>query len=269
MRPVTAPLPCAVVTGACSGIGREIARRLAARGDLALVLVSENRERLEAVARELFTARGTQVHPIVCDLARPEAAREVHAAVDALGIAVEALIVNAGMFFFGEVADADPRKANVMLQLHVVTPSLLCTLFARDMRAQRRGRIMLTSSISAWRAFPGIAYYGSTKTYLRTFAAALRSELAPYGITVTTLAPGATDTGLYDPTVVDMERARRFGVMMDAGKVAEAGLRAMFTGKAECVPGPFNRAATVAMRLVPQRLIDLVRRRAPWLPVAG
>lgn len=264
---MTAVVPAAVVTGACSGIGRELARRLAKRGDHALVLVSENRERLEAVAQELFAAHGTIVHAIVCDLARPEAASEVHAAVTALGVDVDVLVVNAGMYFFGEVADADPVKANVMLQLHVVTPSLLCTLFARDMRTKRRGRIMLTSSISAWRAFPGIAYYGGTKTYLRTFAAALRSELGPYGVTVTTLAPGATDTALYDPTVVDMDRARRFGVMMDAGKVADAGLRAMFAGKAECIPGPFNRVATIAMALVPQFVIDLVRRRAPWLPV--
>ncbi|MCC6766883.1 MAG: SDR family NAD(P)-dependent oxidoreductase, partial [Deltaproteobacteria bacterium] len=219
-----APPLCAVVTGACSGIGREIARRLAARGDYALVLVSENRERLDAIAGEIFVAHGTLVHPVVCDLARPESAGELHAAVCALGVDVDVLVVNAGMFFFGEVADAEPAKANVMLQLHVVTPSLLCTLFARDMRARRRGRIMLTSSISAWRAFPGIAYYGGTKTYLRTFAAALRSELAPYGVTVTTLAPGATDTGLYDPTVVDMDRARRFGVMMDPGEVADAAL---------------------------------------------
>lgn len=264
---MAAPLPAAVVTGACSGIGREIARRLAARGDHALVLVSENRARLEAVAQELFAAHGTIVHPIVCDLARPEAASELHAAVGALGLDVDVLVVNAGMYFFGEVADADPVKANVMLQLHVVTPSLLCTLFARDMRTKRRGRIMLTSSISAWRAFPGIAYYGGTKTYLRTFAAALRSELGPYGVTVTTLAPGATDTALYDPTVVDMDRARRFGVMMDAGEVADIGVRAMFAGKAECIPGPFNRLATIGMALVPQWVIDLVRRRAPWLPV--
>jgi short-subunit dehydrogenase len=221
--------------------------------------VSENRERLDTIASEIFAARGTIV--------QPAAAGELHAAVAALGVAIDVLVVNAGMFFFGEVADADPGKANALLQLHVVTPSLLATFFTRDMRARRRGRILLTSSISAWRAFPGIAYYGSSKTYLRAFAAALRSELAPYGVTVTCLAPGATDTGLYDPTVVDMDRARRFGVMMDPGKVAEAGLRALFAGKAECVPGVFNRLAAVAMRLVPQRVIDLVRRRAPWLPM--
>ena len=113
------------MTGACSGIGREIARRLAARGGHTLVLVSENRARLETTVQELFAAHGTPVYPVVCDLARPEAAGELHAAVAALGVAVEVLIVNAGMFFFGEVADADPGKANALLQLHVVTPSLL------------------------------------------------------------------------------------------------------------------------------------------------
>ena len=261
------PIPpqYAVVTGACSGIGREIARRLGARG-YALVLVSENRERLAAITAEIFAAHGTIVHPIVCDLARPEAAGELCAAVRALGVDVDVLVINAGMFFFGEVADADPARANALLQLHVVTPSLLCTLVARDMRMRRRGRILLMSSLSAWRAFPGIAYYGASKTYLRSFARALRSELAPYGVTVTCLAPGATDTGLYDPTVVPIERARRFGVMMDAGKVADAGLRALFAGKAECVPGITNRLATILMVLVPQWVIDVVRRRAPWLP---
>jgi short-subunit dehydrogenase len=257
---------CAVVTGACSGIGREIARRLAVRG-YALVLVSERPTGLAAIAAELFAAHGTLVHTIVCDLARPEAAGELHRAVAALGVAVDVLVINAGMFFFGEVADADPGKANALLQLHVGTPSLLCTHFGRDMRARHSGRILLLSSISAWRAFPGIAYYGGSKTYLRAFASALRSELAPYGVTVTTLAPGATDTGLYDPTVVDMDRARRFGVMMDPGKVADAGLRALFAGRSECVPGIFNRLSTIAMMLMPQRVIDLVRRRAPWLPV--
>ena len=261
-------VPYALVTGACSGIGREIARRLAARGH-GLVLVSERPEALGAIADELRAKHPTRVHTVASDLARPEAAGELHAGVRALDVEVDVLVANAGMFFFGEVADADPARANALLQLHVVTPSLLCTHFARDMRARRRGRILLTSSISAWRSFPGIAYYGSSKAYLRAFAAALRSEIAPYGVTVTCLAPGATDTGLYDPRTVPVERARRFGVMMDAGTVADAALAALFAGRAECVPGAFNRVATLAVRLVPQRVIDVVRRRAPWLPIAN
>jgi short-subunit dehydrogenase len=153
-----------------------------------------------------------------------------------------------------------------MLQLHVVTPSLLCTRFAPGMRARRRGHVLIVSSISAWRDIPGIAYYGSTKKYLRGFARALRSELGPYGVNVTCLCPGATATGFYDPRVVPVDLARRLGVMSDADSVARAGIEAMFRGDAECVPGALARAMATAAAATPQPLVDWIRRRAPWLP---
>jgi short-subunit dehydrogenase len=149
-----------------------------------------------------------------------------------------------------------------------VTPSLLCTLFGRDMRTRGRGHILIVSSISAWRDFPGISYYGSSKKYLRGFARALRSELGVYGVNVTCLAPGATATALYDPAVVNVDRARRLGVMMDADRVAAAGVRAMLAGRAECTPGLLNRVMAVLAAATPQFVVDLARRRAPWLPRA-
>ena len=258
-------LRVALVTGACSGIGRAIARRLGSLG-YEMVLVSDRAEPLAQVAQEIREASGAEAHTIPLDLARPEAAGELHRAVEALGLEVDILVNNAGFFFFGEAADAPLSKANAMLQLHVVTPSLLCSRFARDMRARRKGHILVVSSISAWRDFPGISYYGSSKKYLRGFARALRSELSVYGVNVTCLAPGATATGLYDPDVVPVERAKRYGVMMDAETVADAGLRAMFAGKAECVPGALTRAMAVGAALTPQFVIDAIRRRAPWLP---
>jgi short-subunit dehydrogenase len=251
----------ALVTGACSGIGRELARGLARRGH-DLVVVSERREALEEIAAEL-RAR-VAVLPLVVDLARPEAAEEVYLA--ARGIEVEILINNAGMFFFGEAVDAAPARANAMLQLHVITPSLLCTRFGRDLRARGRGHILIVSSISAWRDFPGISYYGSSKNYLRGFARALRSELGVYGVNVTCLLPGATATALYDPKVIPVELGKRLGIMMSPEEVAEAGLRAMFAGKAEHTPGLLTRAMAVAAALTPQPVIDIIRRQAPWLP---
>lgn len=230
-----------------------------------LVLVSNRPAELEAVAEKIGQAYGVAVQAIACDLARPEAAEELYRSVREKRIEVDILVSNAGLFFFGEAVDASPEQARAMLQLHVVTPSLLCTRFGRDMRERGRGHILLVSSISAWRDFPGISYYGSSKKYLRGFARALRSELGVYGVNVTCLAPGPTATGLYDTTSVPVQRARRLGIMMDADAVAEAGLSAMFARRAEHIPGLLNRALTLCAALAPQPAIDYLRRRAGWL----
>jgi uncharacterized protein len=264
---VTTPAGRALVTGGCSGIGRAIAAQLARRG-YGLVLVSHQADALAATAAALGAAHGVDVDTIVMDLARPEAAAALHARVRRDGRDLDVLVNNAGMFFFGEAADASPERAIQMLQLHVVTPSLLCTLFGRDLRARGRGHILIVSSISAWRDFPGISYYGSSKKYLRGFARALRRELGVYGVNVTCLAPGATATALYDPAVVNVDLARRLGIMMDPDRVAAAGVRAMLAGHAECTPGLLNRAMAVLAAATPQPVVDLVRRRAPWLPRA-
>jgi short-subunit dehydrogenase len=196
----------------------------------------------------------------------PAAAEELFAAVHARGLSIDILVSNAGFFFFGEAVDAALPQANAMLQLHVVTPSLLCTLFGRPMRARRRGHILLVSSISAFRDVPSIGYYGSSKKYLRGFAASLRSELGVYGVNVTCLTPGATATALYDPNVVPVDLATRLGVMMDAKEVAAAGLQALFERRAECIPGRMNRLLAHTAALLPQAVIDAARRHAPWLP---
>jgi short-subunit dehydrogenase len=254
----------ALVTGACSGIGRAIAEQLGARG-YELILVSHQPEALRRAADDIQSRHRTNTHVIVCDLARPEAAAALESDVRALGLEVDILVSNAGIFFFGEIADADPARANAMLQLHVVTPSLLCTLFTRGMRERRKGHVLLVSSISAWRDFPGIGYYGASKKYLRGFARSLRSELGVYGVNVTCLAPGATATALYDPKVVPVELARKLGVMMDPDTVAAAGLEALFAREPECMPGALTRLMTAAAVITPQPVIDLLRRRAPWL----
>ncbi len=263
--------PClavALVTGACSGIGRAFALRLGELG-YELILVSNRPTELSATAQEIRTLHGVAVHTLAWDLARPDAALEIYGEVQGKGLAVDILVSNAGIFFFGEAVDASPERAKAMLQLHVVTPSLLCTHFGRDMRKRGRGHILVVSSISAWRDFPGIAYYGASKKYLRGFARSLRSELGVYGVNVTCLMPGPTATNLYDTDVVPVERAKRLGVMMDPATVADAGLRAMFAGRAEHIPGWLSRAMAWLSVVVPQWMIDLLRRRAPWLPKRG
>ncbi len=195
-------LKVALVTGACSGIGLELSKILGSLG-YTLILASNRAAALDEVAASLRAQHGVAAHPVAIDLARAEAAGELCAAIEALGIEVDILVNNAGMFFFGEVADADPARANALLQLHVVTPSLLCTRLTRGMRERGRGQVLMVSSISAWRDFPGIGYYGSSKKYLRGFACSLRSELGPYGVNVTCLSPGATACEPHECAAVD------------------------------------------------------------------
>jgi len=268
VRRADAELSTALVTGACSGIGLAIARELAALG-YALVLVSNRPRELAETAAELEKSHGVEAHTVVMDLARPEAAHELDAEVERRGLIVDILVNNAGIFFFGEVADTDPARVTTLLTLHVVTPSLLARYFGRRMRERGRGHLLFVSSISAWNDFPGIALYGSSKRYLKSFALALRSELRVWGVNVTVLAPGATATGLYEPGVVDFARAKRFGVMTGPEPVARAGLEAMFRRRAVVIPGLLSKLFAWGAALTPRWVIDLVRRRAPWLGRPG
>lgn len=257
MRRADDTLKVALVTGACSGIGLAFARRLAGLG-YELVVVSQRDAPLAAVARELADAHGVKVHPIVMDLARTDAANELFAATRWLGVDVDILVNNAGMLMEGPIVDADPARAGALLTLHVVTPSLLATLFGKEMKARKRGHILFVSSISAWRELPTIGYYGTSKRYVRSFAHVLRDELLHHGVGVTCVAPGATATGFYDDKTREM--GERTGVMVDPDFVAEAALSAMFRGEGEIVPGVGAKLMAAAMAAAPGPLLRLANR---------
>ncbi|MBN1629237.1 MAG: SDR family NAD(P)-dependent oxidoreductase, partial [Thermoleophilia bacterium] len=215
-----------LVTGACSGIGLAIARELARRGHW-LIMVSNRDTELVAAARELEAEYQVDAQTIQMDLAHPEAARVLYDEVICRGLEVDILVSNAGIFFFGDVIDTEPDRIQTMMQLHVVTPSLLAQYFGRDMAARRRGRIAFVSSISGWREFPGIAYYSSSKRFLRGFASALREELREHGVSVTCVAPGAVATSLYDGTGIPVPLAVKYGIMKDPAGVAKAAVRGL------------------------------------------
>jgi hypothetical protein len=266
VRPATdAARDWALVTGACSGIGLELARGLAERGH-PLVMVSNRERELGEAAEALRGAHGVQIHTVVMDLARADAAEALYAEVKARNVEPGVLINNAGMLLFGEVAETDPGKLDALLQLHVVTPTLLARRFGADMRARRSGHILIVSSISAWRPFPGIALYGASKRYLRDFADALRAELAVWGVHVTCLAPGAVATGLYDSRV-NVDLAKRVGVMVEPAFVARAGLEGLFARRARVVPGLGAKGMAFGMALCPGWLVGLLRRRTGLLPM--
>lgn len=254
----------ALITGGSSGIGLEFAHLLGQRG-YALLLVSNQAETLEQLRHDLTQRYTVRVEVYCLDLSYHWAAQDVFDHCQKQQFHIEILINNAGFFFFGQAVDADDHKAIDMMTLHMITTARLCSLFGRQMRERKQGYILNTSSISAYKAFPGISYYGSTKAFIKSFTRSLHTELKMYGVHVTCLSPGATATNLYDPNVIDVEMGKKFGIMMDARQVAQAGLNGLFKNKASVIPGFTTKAMLFLALLTPQWVIYQLRLRVKWL----
>jgi short-subunit dehydrogenase len=250
----------ALVTGASSGIGADLARQLARKGH-DLVLVARRQGALEELARELEQA-GAVSTVIAMDLARPEAAARLVGEIEARGQTLDVLIDNAG---FGDAADfavAEPGRLMQMLQLNVVALTQLTRLVVPGMLARRRGRIMLVGSTAAFQPGPGMAVYFATKAFVLSLGEALAEELRGTGVTVTTLCPGATATGFAAAANARNRRLfkRRLAHVMSSAEVAEQGCRALLAGRPVVVTGALNKVMTATTHLVPRRLLLRVTR---------
>lgn len=251
------PQSFALVTGASSGIGRHIALELAARG-YGLAAVSNQPELLKELKEEVERANGVPVHTLNANLADPGAAQHVYNWCRSLGLRVDVLVNNAGILIFGEVTGVAPERASTLLQLHMHTPAMLCRLFGADMQARGSGHILNLSSTSAVMPYPVISLYGPSKTFLRAFSRALRTELRPHGVRVCCLMPGATATSLFDVHQVNTALAIRLRIMTHPDRVARRGVRALFAGRAECVPGFLNKLTVWFLPWLPHALIGLI-----------
>lgn len=249
----------ALVTGASSGIGWHISKELAQRGYY-IVAVSNQPEQLEALKKELEHTYLISVVLLNMDLARAGAAKEVFDYCDTNQLEVEVLVNNAGMLVLGEAVRIDYQKAADIIQLHVTTPALLCHLFGQKMISAKKGYILNVSSISAVMPYPIISFYGSSKTFLRFFTRALRTEMKSDKIKVTCLLPGATATALYDTHNVNIPLAMKLGLMKKPEYVARAGVNALFAEQAECIPGVLNKLVVLLLPIVPHIVIEWINR---------
>jgi uncharacterized protein len=249
----------ALVTGASSGIGRHISIELAQRG-YSIIAVSNQPEQLNILKNELESAFGISVHPININLSLADAGKRVFDYCETNGLEAEILVNNAGMLTIGEVITVDYQRASDLLQLHVVTPALLCQLFGKKMAACKSGYILNISSISAVMPYPTISFYGPSKTFVRSFSRALRTEMMSQGVKVTCLLPGATATALYEGRKVNIPLAMKMGVMKKPEAVAKAGVKALFNGRAECIPGTLNKLVVYLLPLIPAFVIVWIYR---------
>lgn len=250
----------ALITGASSGIGLRLAHALARRGH-PLVIVSDRADELTGTAEDLREAYGVEVHPLVQDLAVPGAADAVVEACDAAGLQVGLLVNNAGVLITGPFVEQAPERIKRLMGLHTTTVVELCHRFGARFAGRREGGILTVSSIAARMPYPVISLYGPSKAFLHQFTLALRQELRPEGVRVTTVLPGATDTALYADHAVDRRLALRLGVMQPPERVAEAAVRAWERDRAVVVPGFLNAVIWNLLPMVPYALIAAVYRR--------
>lgn len=244
--------PATVITGASSGIGEALARRLAAQEKQTLVLVARRQDKLAALAAELKTAHGAHVETIVLDLEVPGAAAQLLADVEARGLAIDTLINNAGFGLNNLFADMPLDRIQGMMQLNMVALTELCHGVLPGMRLRRQGRIMNIASVAAFQACPRFAVYGATKAYVLMFSEALDAEERKHGIHVTAVCPGATATEFHD---VAGNHGTLAAKMMDTAEtVADSALSALNAGRPVVVTGLLNKPLPFFIRLMPRRL---------------
>lgn len=249
----------ALVTGASAGIGRELAG-LFARDRWRVVLVARDAERLRALAAELETQGSPQAVALPWDLAAPGAAAALARELEARGLAIDALVNNAGFGTVGPFAEADPDATDRMILLNVGSLTALTRALLPGMAARRRGAILNVASTAAFQPGPLMAVYYATKAYVLSFSEALSNELADSGVTVTALCPGPTATEFQRRAGMDASKAERLGWMMTARAVALAGYRGMLRGTRLVIPGFANFLIAESVRFTPRALVLRVAR---------
>lgn len=235
------PRPLAVVTGASSGIGFELARKLAEVG-YDVVVTSSDREKLTHAANEIQSEHpNAQVEIVQADLTRADAVQKLYETVQSLGRPVDILAANAGVGAWGDFADETSLEQEIaLINLNVTSQVHLIKLFARDMVNRASGDILITSSIAGIMPAPHMAVYAASKAFLRSFGEAIRQELKDRNVNVTVLMPGPTDTDFFDRAEMQESKVAQSS-KQDPEEVAEAALRALAEGSDHVITGLKNK----------------------------
>lgn len=243
----------AVITGASSGIGAELARVFAARG-YSLVLTARRHERLEALAEEIQLAHRVQVEAMALDLEDREAPQDLVEMLRDRGVRVHTLVNNAGFGLRGNFATLPFERQIAMIDLNVRALTALSRLMLPGMLEQGRGGILNVASTAAFQAGPFMAVYYATKAFVLSFSEALHEEAEPRGVTVTALCPGPTESEF--SATADLESSKLFKQgTMSAAEVARMGVDGYEAGKAIVVTGTTNWLGTLGAKFLPRAMI--------------
>jgi uncharacterized protein len=247
--------PFAIVTGASTGIGYELAKCCVEDG-FDLMVVADEPE-IHRAARDL-QAMGAKVDALQADLAQPEGVEKLYAAVG--GRPVDALLANAGRGLGKGFLDQNFEDVLRVVNTNITGTIYLIQKIGRDMRARKRGQILITGSIAGF--IPGTyqAVYNASKAFLDSFSFALRAEMKDSGVTVTCLMPGATETEFFARADM-LDTAVGQGKKDDAADVARTGFKAMRNGEGDVVSGWHNKLQSAIANLTPASVLAEAHRK--------
>ena len=256
---MTASKSYALVTGASSGIGYQYARILAEKG-YNLLIISNEADALEEKKQQLEQDYKVEVKSLVCDLGVQHAAKELYDWCKTQQLEIEVLINNAGVYHDRDFLADSVAFNEMILNLHVTTPSMLIYYFAQDMVERHKGYILNMSSVTSEIAVQRLATYSATKSYLKNFSRSVHIELYHKGVYVTAVRPGAVNTGLYNISNGATKAGMIIGYITTPERLARRGIRALFNKRAQVTPGFWNHILIFLVSLLPTCLLRLIRR---------
>jgi short-subunit dehydrogenase len=247
----------ALVTGASAGIGAALARELAAHG-AKLILTARRQDRLQALAAEL-TPKGAEVRIVAADLNDPAAPQKIYDATEGAGLAVDILVNNAGLGQYGAFAQSEITQELSQVRVNCEAMVRLSRLFVPRMVERRRGWVLVLASTASFQPVPYISTYAATKAFDRFFALGLAAEVARFGVKVTALCPGSTESEFFDVAHASAFKGRP---MQPAPEVARLAVAALVRGQRTLIPNFNSRLTAFLVRFVPVGLITYFIEKA-------
>lgn len=245
----------ALITGASSGIGRELTR-LFAKDGYNLILVGRDEESLNQHAYNLSNQYGTQTTIINKDLTDPDAPNQIYAETTSKGTQIDVLVNDAGFGEYGLFAtETDIQKELNVVQVNAVALMHLTKLYLRDMVDRNEGKILMLGSEVSVSPNPMMAVYGATKAFIKSFSEAIRNELKDTNVTVTVLMPGATNTNFFKVAGAENAKGADPSKTADPAEVAKEGYEALMSGKDHVVAGWMNKARVAMAHVLPDPFV--------------
>jgi hypothetical protein len=249
----------ALITGASSGIGLELAKIHASKGDN-LVLVARNESSLNKLKEDILKSAKVDITIICKDLSKLDAAKELYQEIKSQNLSVNYLINNAGFGDYGFFHESDWSKTNEMIQLNITALTQLCHLFLPDLIASKNARIMNVASIAAFIPGPLMAVYYATKAFVLHFSEAIANELKGTGVIVTALCPGPTESGFQLAANLEGSKMIQGKKFPSSKQVAEYGYKSMMNGKTVAIEGTMNCLMAISARFTPRNMVAKIVR---------